>query len=437
MNYPQAIAFLDSFLNFEKITDYRYPEAFSLDRVRRLLSSLGDPQRLPLVLHVAGTKGKGSTCAFAASILSCAGLKTGLYTSPHLFSFRERIQISGRLITEEELAWAADRLQPFAGKDLTYFEAVTACAFLHFRRAGVEAAVIEVGLGGRLDATNLVEPDLTAITPISFDHMAKLGNRLSQIAAEKAGILKQGIPAVVAPQPLEALGVIESVAARVGAPLHRVDREVEILAGELTPAGSRAGFRTPVRSYEGLRVPLAGRHQLSNAAAAIRMAELLAQRRPDLKLDAEAIRRGIEQTAWPGRFQLLPGEPPVVVDGAQNAESARALKETVTELFPGRKVFLVAGVSQEKDLEGIAREWALWAEEVFPTQAAAPRAEPAEHVRAAFAAAGIRTRETGPVANALEQACAAAIRSGGLVVVSGSLFVAAEVLLARGFAPPA
>ena len=406
MTYPEALQYFDSFLNYEQTLAYRYPEAFSLERVQDFLRRLGDPQGRYPTLHVAGTKGKGSTCAFAASILQAAGVKTGLYTSPHLFSIRERFQINGTWISEQEMAEVVEQVRRMApGKELTYFEVTTACAFLHFARANVDAAVVEVGLGGRLDATNVLLPEAAAITPISFDHMDKLGNTLAEIAREKAGILKAGVPTVVAPQWPEAMEVIERVAKEVGAPLHRIEQEV------------------PPK----IQVPLLGRHQRINAATAIRLVELSAEKSSVSRIGEEAVRRGIAQTQWPGRCQLIEGTPPFLLDGAQNTESARVLKETVQELFPDRPVCLVVGASADKDLEGIARVWGPWAKQIILTRAEHPRAAPLENLRQAFSPYSGVIQEALSVEEALRFARS---KSGleELVVVSGSLFVVAEAI---------
>lgn len=429
MTYAEAVRFLDSFQNYEQTTAYQYPEAFSLGRVERLTASLDNPHRRYPSLHVAGTKGKGSTCAFAASILSAAGLKTGLYTSPHLISLSERIRVDGTPVSEEDLAAAAERLKPFAGKELTYFEVITACAFLHFEKAGVDAAVFEVGMGGRLDATNILAPEVSGITPVSLDHMAKLGGTIEGIAAEKAGILKRGVPAVISPQSSQAMKVIEQTAAKEGVELHLVEKEVRIEAAETGPDGSRATFETPMGRYENLTIPLLGRHQLMNAAAAIRMVELFFKGEGSL---LKAVREGITRTVWPGRCQLISGSPPVLLDGAQNAESARTLVNAVGELFPGRKVALVVGASQEKDLEGMGRVWGPWAARIFITQAPVPRSEPAQKVKEAFAPFHPLPIETGPLEEVLRSAKKEA-GPQGVVVVSGSLFVGAEIL--RGSSP--
>ncbi len=446
MTYQEAVGYLDSFLNYERTTAYRYPEAFSLDRVRQLLERLGDPHlRYPSV-HVAGTKGKGSTCAFIARVLSAAGLKTGLYTSPHLISFRERIQVDGEPISEQELTGVVEQVRQVAPQGLTFFEVTTACALLHFAQVGVEAAVVEVGLGGRLDATNVLTPEVCVITPVSRDHMPKLGNTVEEITREKAGILKQSVPAVLSPQQPEGLRVVETAAASRDAPLHRVEREmaIEELAADLS--GSRVNLRSPERTYRNLRIPLAGRHQQWNAAAAVRAAELFLERgrvpagsesarSPAGRLE-DWVREGLSRTVWPGRCQWVPGAPSLLLDGAQNAASARALRDTVTELAPGRRVTLVVGCSQEKDLKGIAREWAGWADRIVLTRANVPRAESVEDLRRAFRSCAPGLEERACVEEALERARTLA-GGEGLVVVSGSLFVVGEALASLCGSPAA
>lgn len=443
MTYAEAIAYLDSFVNYERLGSYPYREAFGLGRVRELLACLGDPHRLYPSLHVAGTKGKGSTCVFAGSILAAAGLRVGLYTSPHLASFRERIRVNGVPIREEDLARVVEEVRRAlppdgpgpAGRQLTYFEVTTCCAFLHFAREGVDAAVVEVGLGGRLDATNVLAPAVTVITPVSFDHTAQLGDTLEQIAGEKAGIVKPGVPVVMAPQRPEAEGVIRRVADAAGAPLHAVEEEVQAAEIQLALSGTRATLQTPVRAYRELTIPLLGRHQVENCGAAIRAAELMSERQRGWQMTPEAVHRGIAATIWPGRCQLIRGRPAVLLDGAQNEESARTLVETVEALLPGRPVVLVVGCSIEKDLRGMARVWGPWAGQVIATRAAAPRAEPAERVAEEFRPFQPGLRRLEPVSRALEVARDSA-GAEGLVVVTGSLFVVAEALEVRGrFSP--
>lgn len=436
MTYTKALEYLESFLNYERLASYPYEGVFELGRVRELLARLGDPHLRYPSLHVAGTKGKGSTCAFAGSILTAAGLRVGLYTSPHLHSFRERIRVGGVPVGEEELAGLVGELRAAlpgmgSGRELTYFEVTTACAFLHFAKAGVDAAVVEVGMGGRLDATNVLAPEVAAITPVSLDHMAQLGGAVGQIAREKAGIIKEGVPVVMAPQAPEAERVIREAARAVRAPLHAVADEVRVEEARMGLSGSWATLRTPVRLYPEMKVPLLGRHQLANCGTAVRMAELFSERQAGWRITPAAIRQGVARAAWPGRCQLVEGSPPVLLDGAQNGESARALVETVETLFHDRRVVLVVGCSAGKDLEGMARVWGPWAGQVIATRSAAPRAEPAERVAAAFRPSHPGVRAVEPVARALEEAGESA-GPDGLVVVSGSLFVVAEGLEALG-----
>ena len=427
MTYQGALSYLNSFLNYEQITAYHYPEAFSLDRMERFLERLGNPHQRYPSLHVAGTKGKGSTCAFAASILSSAGLKVGLYTSPHLISFRERMRIDGEPISESGLAEVVEQIRPVASEDLTFFEVTTACAFLYFAQANVDVAVIEVGLGGRLDATNVLLPEVTAITPVSLDHMTKLGTTLPEIAREKAGILKPNIPAVIAPQPDEAMRVIEEVSASRAVPLHLLEREVRVEPEQVGTSGSHATVRTPVRTYDSLQVPLLGRHQLVNVAVAIRMVELLTNRRKMEALTQSAVREGIQKTSWLGRCQLIEVTPPILLDGAQNAASAQVLKGTVEELLRGRKVTAVVGISTDKDLKGIAAVLGPWAHRLVLTKADVPRAEPPDKLAKEFRAWHPQPAICALVSQALE--CAKECTQGrDLIVVTGSLFVVAEAL---------
>lgn len=427
MTYRQAVDFLNSFQNYEQTVQYRYPEAFSLDRVRTLLRRLGDPQDRYATLHVAGTKGKGSTCAFLASILKAAGCRTGLYTSPHLWDFRERFRVDETMISETELAEVVDRISPLAGRDLTYFEVTTVCAFLWFKQRGVDAAVIEVGLGGRLDATNVLLPEVTVLTPIGLDHLSKLGDTLARIAREKAGILKPEVPAVVVPQPPAAAEVIRRTAQEIHVPLHGVDQEVRVEKLRLSAEGTKVTFQTSVRIYRDLAIPLMGRHQVINAAAAVRAAELFSERKGSVRLSEQAVRQGISRTEWPGRCQWIPGSPSILLDGAQSAESARALRETVEELFPGRRVCLIVGVSTDKDLHGMAAVWGPWADRIFLTRADVARAEPVERLEEVFQRFPAPREKAGSVEATLRRARETAV-PGEILVVSGSLFVVAEAL---------
>lgn len=436
MNYPEALGYLAVLAdNYERGAPAPYtPEAYNLRRVRALLSELGDPQsRYPAAL-IAGTKGKGSTAAMAAAILRCTGLRVGLYTSPHLHTVRERITVDGAAITpdafargvavvREAIAALGDRTHDLAG--VTTYEAQTALALHHFATTGVDVAVLEVGLGGRLDATNVVEAAVAAITPISYDHTHLLGSTLAAIAAEKAGIVKRRRPCVSAPQPLEALAVIGRVCAEREAPLY--------LVGE---SGARWVDRTIAglhASYQVERLALVGEHQRINAVTAVTIAELLQQG----PLPGGAVAGGLASVRWPGRFEVVTGAPTVVLDGAHNGHSAEVLGRTLREQFPDRTLVLVLGTSADKDIAAIVAPLAPLATAVVVTTARHGRAAAPDRVAAAVHALPSKPLlEIAPtVAVALERARTLAGREG-VVCVTGSLFVVAEARVALGLVAP-
>ena len=383
---------------------------FGLERMQRALDALGRPERTFPVLHVGGTNGKGSACAMAAAALRAAGHRVGLYTSPHLVRFNERIQVDGAEIADGALAAAVDEVRracPWheGGADverLTYFEFATLAGLLHFARERVSVAVVEVGLGGRFDATNAVVSRVAAVARIGLDHTQLLGDTVEQIAFEKAGIFKPGVPAVVyAAQPPGALETLRAEARRRGAHL-------------VVAAPDWAG-----------PIALAGPHQRANAAfAAAALAQLDAAGVP---VPPEAVARGIATARWPGRLEELSG---VLLDGAHNPDGAAALAAALRALHPGRPVELVFGVLSDKDHAGMLGALAGAVRRVHVVAPATPRARPAEEVRALARARGLEADVHGSVRDAL--ACASA---GGdaLVCVAGSLYLVGEAraLLAR------
>jgi dihydrofolate synthase/folylpolyglutamate synthase len=380
---------------------------FGLERVERALDALGHPERAAPVLHVAGTNGKGSTCAMAAAALRAAGLTVGLYTSPHLEAFNERIQVDGRPIADADLAAAAEAVRaacPWheAGapeERLTYFEFATLAAFVHLARARVDAAVVEVGLGGRLDATNAVAPAVTAVARIGLDHTQLLGDTVEAVAREKAGIFKRGVPAVVhAHQPPGVLEVLAAEAARAGAPF------------QVAPPG-----------WDG-PMALLGPHQRGNAGLAA--AALRALRGAGLPVGEEAVAAGIAGASWPGRLERLGG---VLLDGAHNPDGAAALAAALAALHPGRPAELVFGVLGDKDHRGMLAALAPVARRLHLVAPATPRARPAAEVAALAASLGVDAHVHDGVAAAI--ACARAAAAGAPVVVAGSLYLVGE---ARG-----
>ncbi|WP_395856198.1 bifunctional folylpolyglutamate synthase/dihydrofolate synthase [Cystobacter fuscus] len=317
-----------------------------LERVEAALEALGHPERRFPALHVAGTNGKGSTCAFASAALHAAGHRVGLYTSPHLVRVNERIRVDGVEISDEcfgqRILEVLER-HPEAATSLTYFEFGTVVAFWHFAREAVDVAVVEVGLGGRLDATRACVPLVTAITPVSFDHMEYLGNTLGAIAAEKAGILKPGVPVVLSRQEPEALEVLERLARENQAPV--------LLEGRDFHLGPRAGggltYEGTGLSLEGLSLGLRGEHQWQNAAVALAALEQLSAR--GVNIPPHAQRTGLAGARWPGRLEELGGSPPVLLDGAHNPAGVGVLLEGLRSLYPGRRVHCVFGVVADKD----------------------------------------------------------------------------------------
>ena len=360
--YNQALDYLYSFVDYSLKKSSELAKAhFNLERMQALMDRLGNPEKKYPILHVAGTKGKGSTSALMASALNAAGYKTGLYTSPHLQDYVERIQIDGVPVLHAGLVELVEQVKPHvaAVPMLTTFEITTAIGLLYFARQKVDAAVIEVGLGGRLDATNIVTPRVSVITSLSYDHMAVLGNTLTLIAGEKAGIIKPGIPVVSSPQKDEARVVLERVAQERNAPLTLVGRDVSFAAGEHSLDGQtltvsikkaagdqKAGIETSPESVI-LRLPLLGQHQVVNAATAY-----AALHESGLDIRNEAIAKGFASVKWPCRFEVVRREPPVVIDSAHNADSARRLRQALDDYFPGRPVIWIFAILEDKDASG-------------------------------------------------------------------------------------
>jgi dihydrofolate synthase/folylpolyglutamate synthase len=417
---------------------------FGLERVERALSALGHPERVAPVLHVAGTNGKGSTCAMAAAALRAAGLRTGLYTSPHLEAFNERIQVDGLPIADEALAAAVAAVRaacPWheAGapqERLTYFEFATLAGLLHFARRRVEVAVIEVGLGGRLDATNVVQPEVCAITSISLEHTDVLGNTLAEIASEKAGIIKKGIPVVSAPQKEEVSQVIEKVSRERGALLIRAGQDIQWEGLGYDAVHQSLRVKGRLASYD-LTIPLVGDYQLENATVAVGCLEVLIDK--GFHLSSETIVRGMSAVIWPGRLQVLRQSPYVVVDGAHNPYSASKLRQALKKYFVYRRATLIIGTSSDKDISGIVSELAPVFNRVIVTRSIHPRAMSVEALVEQFARLGVRAEATDDISVALPMAISGSGKDD-LVCVTGSLFVVAgaiELCGAPGLRPHA
>jgi dihydrofolate synthase/folylpolyglutamate synthase len=442
MNYRDAIAYILQRAGYDRgfVANPFDAETVGLQRTEWLLAQLDHPERRYPVVHIAGTNGKGSTAACVAAILQAAGLRVGLYTTPHLHTFRERIQIDGRPIPEEHFAALTGELVPLnrllAAEhpdwgEATAFELSTVLAFLGFARASMQAAVIEVGLGGRLDATNVVLPEVSVITPVSFDHTHVLGNTLTSIATEKGGIIKPGRPVICGLQPPEALMTLERLAAERGSPFFVAGRDWRV---SRPPDGF--DLLGPWGGYRNLRLSLIGPYQVENAATAVAACWMLGQ--GGLPVSEQAIRDGLAAVRWPGRLEVVRERPTIIVDGAHNAGGAEQLAAAIRASFRWRRLTLILGTGHGKDVEGIIRALAPIADHLIVTASRHPRAVPSAWI-AAVVSTGIRASTRVDEAETLDAALVLALaeaESDDLICVAGSLYLVAEAREAFGLAEP-
>ena len=451
MDYAQAVAYLNGLVDYERSPDPRIARQWNLDRMRALLRAVGSPHDSLKAVHIAGTKGKGSTAAMLAAILRRAGYSVGLFTSPHLICFRERIRLNGKCIPRSAVARLTERLRPHIERlrrtgpfAPSFFEAHTALAFLYFAEKKPDLVVLETGLGGRLDATNVVTPLACAITTIGIDHTAELGGTISQIATEKAGIIKRNTPIICAPQPAAAAAVIAAACEKRRARVFHVKHSCALAVRERPDSGvslsvwsasphSADGQVFTVRGlsglYEGLFCPLAGSVQPVNAAVAVGLAELLA--RKGFHITEKHIRAGIRSVRWPGRLQTVGQDPRIVLDCAHDGISARALARDIEALFPSTRVFLILGVSRDKNPRAIGRPLLPLAHSVFLTAAPLPRAMEPEALHRGLSSLCARAATAPTVADALAAAHSLA-RPDGLILVTGSVYIVGEAMKALG-----
>lgn len=424
MTYQQALEMIHSCKRFGSKKN-------GLDNMLRLCGALGDPQRAFPVVHVAGTNGKGSTSAMIAAMLREAGLKTALYTSPYLERFNERMRIGGQQIPDGDLARITQHTVELIRKlrregmdHPTEFEMGTVIALQWFYQQQVDIAVIEVGLGGRLDPTNIVQPDVSVICAIGMDHTSVLGDTLEQIAAEKAGIIKPGKPVVLYPQGDEVRAVVRRACQRNQAPLLDL-ADAPLLSTKPGLSGQHMSLTIGDTCFTDLFVPLLGQHQVKNAAAAVAAIHTLDALHPQWQL-ARHIRQGLANTRWPGRLEIVRAHPLTLLDGAHNAHGARALSQALDGLIPGKRLHLVTGILQGKDAERIAQWLAPHVKKLYATRPDNPRArEPLEVARLfeRFGIQGVCFAHARQAVQAAMDAC----EPGDAVLVAGSLYLVGEV----------
>ena len=433
--YRSALSFLDSVTNFENMTRVSYnTNNFNTARMTRLLSALGNPHRSLKCVHIAGTKGKGSTAVMLASMLSSGGLKVGMYTSPHLIDVRERVQINGEMIPEADMIRLMSKIAPIVRKKAkdqpTYFEIMTALAFLYFSEAEVDIAVIETGLGGRLDSTNVIKPVACAITSISLDHQAQLGNTLAKIAEEKAGIFKPGVPIVSCPQP-QSKKVRVAAAEKVKSPIYFTGKDSEfsyrfessrVQGPHIRVCLTRNGMR-----FDHVPVPLPGDHQAVNCGIALALLAILKEQ--GFEVDDQRATEGLSKAYLPGRMETINEHPHIIVDGAHNASSVEALMRAIGQNVTYDSMVVIFGCRSDKDIPGMMNHIQLGADKVIFTPTGAPRTADPQELAAEYME---RSGKTAQIASSLDEALDIAERAvtrEDVICICGSFRLAGRAKL--------
>ena len=430
--FNRALRYLGSLTDYERLRIVRYTsQNFDLDRMKTLLKKLGHPQEQFKTVHVAGTKGKGSTCAMVAAMLQANGYRVGLYPSPHLVDIRERIQINGEMIATADFARLVRQVEPIVARSKptpSYFDVLTAIAFKYFAEQKVDIAVIETGLGGRLDSTNVIKPEVTAISSISKDHMAQLGNTLGKIATEKGGIFKHNIPALSVMQDPEAEASLKACAEKVGAPLEFVGKQIEFScrfeSSRMLGPHNRVCLTTPNTKFEHLAVPLVGEHQAINCGLALSIIDKLKGRGFAIN-DMQAI-EGLKRLSMPGRMEQIATNPRVIVDGAHNAASIDAFMRAIGQHVPYDSMVLIFGCCSDKDVTGMLEKITGGADKVIFTKVDNIRTADPQELAAQYTELYGKMAQ---VAGSLDEALAIANRAVSkedLVCITGSFYLVGE-----------
>ncbi len=431
-SYSKALRFLQTLADYERQRIVRYTsQNFDLDRMRLLLKKLGNPHDQFRSVHVAGTKGKGSTCAMVASMVQAAGYKTGLYTSPHLIDIRERFQINGEMISQADFARLVRLVEPIVARmrpTPTFFDVLTAMAFKWFAEQKVELAVVETGLGGRLDSTNVLKPEVSAITSISKDHMAQLGGTVAKIAEEKAGIFKTGVPAVTVQQDPEVEAVLKRVAESIGTPLDIAGKSIEFSyrfeSSRLQGPHNRICLTTPNSKFEHLAVPMIGEHQAINCGLALSIVDRLKTR--GLAISDSRAMEGLSKTSVPGRMEMVSTTPRILVDCAHNAASLDAMMKAIGQHIPYDSMVVIFGCCADKDVSGMLERITSGADKVIFTKVNNIRSADPSELAAQYIE---RYGKMAQVAATLEDALAIAYRAvtkEDLICITGSFYLVGE-----------
>ena len=437
--YKQAEEFLLQTIDYEKLTQYKYDTStFDLKRMEEMMCSVGDPHTKRKTIHITGTKGKGSTAIIVSSILSRLGLKTGLFTSPHLTYLGERMKVNDKTISQETFVQLMNMLKPYIDKITaetpilmpTFFEIVTAIAFLYFEREKTDLSVLEVGMGGRLDSTNIILPEVSVITPVGYDHIDRLGKTLDKIAFEKAGIIKEGIPVISSIQEPDALAVISKTCNEKRSLLYLVGQDILIYDIKVAQRngiyGTECVIETWRNRYKNIFLPLVGRHQVENCAAAIGSLEVLAGKGV-IKVDNELIVNALADIRCPARIEVISEEPLTIVDTAHTVASMKILRESIKESFSFRKLVLVIGLSSDKDIEGVLKEIVSISNDLIFTRTGNPReADPKQMLAIAKRFAHNNLMVIEDIDDALQEAKEIA-NADDLICITGSFFLAGKV----------
>jgi dihydrofolate synthase/folylpolyglutamate synthase len=430
--YEAALNYLFSQTDYEQMLRVRYNrDTFSLDRMRLLLKKLGDPHARLKCVHVAGTKGKGSTCTMLAQMLQACGYKVGLYTSPHMIDIRERIVINGDMITQAALTryinQVAQAMEKMEEKP-TFFELFTAIAFLHFAAENVNLAVVETGLGGRLDSTNVITPLVVGLTSISLDHMQQLGTTIEAIASEKAGIIKPGVPAISCFQPPSAKSALKKAAAAANAPLFftgdNIDFSFRFENSRDTGPQTRVCLTTPTSQFEHLPVPLAGEHQAVNCGLALALLDQLKSK--GFKIDDKLAIAGLQQVRLGGRMEKLGDSPTILADGAHNAASIECLMRAIGQYIPYDSMVVIFGCAADKDIAGMLDRIIRGADKVIFTHSHNPRAADPQDLAGKYEEVSGRNAQ---VCESLKEAlrvARSAVSREDLICVTGSFYLVGE-----------